>query len=81
MGPRELAKLGLSEKDLIPVEMKLGGANGSQLEILGGVFLILAGKDKAGKIYETNQLCYVAEGVEKLLFSKEACVKRGILAK
>ena len=61
--------------------MKLGGANGSQLNILGGVFLVLAGTDANGKLYETNQLCYVAEGVEKLLFSKEACVKRGILAK
>ena len=57
MGPRELAKLGLSEDDLIPVEMKLGGANGSQLKILGGVFLVIAGSDASGKLWETNQLC------------------------
>ena len=81
MGPRELAKLGLSEKDLIPVEMKLGGANGSQLEILGGLFLVISGTDAAGKHWETNQLCYVAKGVEKLLLSKEACIKLGILSK
>ena len=81
MGPRELAKLGLLVNDLIQVEMKLGGTNGSQLKILGGVFLILAGTDATGKLWETNQLCYVAEGVEKLLLSKEACIKLFILAK
>ena len=81
MGPRELSKLGLNEKDLIPVEMKLGGANGSMLKILGGVFLVLAGTDAAGKLWETKQLCYVAEGVQKLLLSREACVKLGILSK
>ena len=63
MGPRELSKLGLIENDLIPVEMKLGGANGSQLKILGGVFLTISGTDTAGKLWETNQLCYVADGV------------------
>ena len=81
MGPRELNKLGLTEKDLLEVEMKLNGANGSQLRILGGVFLVVAGHDEAGKLWETSQLCYVAEGVEKLLLSKEACVKLGILNK
>ena len=80
MGPRELSKLGLNEKDLIPVEMKLGGANGSLLKILGGIFLILAGTNAAGKRWETKQLCYVAEGVQKLLLSREACVKLGILS-
>ena len=81
MGPRELNKLGLNEKDLLEVEMKLNGANGSQLRIMGGVFLVISGNDGAGKLWETNQLCYVAEGVEKLLLSKEACVKLGILPK
>ena len=80
MGPRELSKLGLIENDLIPVEMKLGGANGSQLKIIGGVFLSISGTDAAGKLWETNQLCYVAEGVQKLLLSKEACIKLGIIS-
>ena len=61
--------------------MKLNGANGSQLRILGGVFLVISGHDEAGRLWETNQLCYVAEGVEKLLLSKEACIKLGILNK
>ena len=51
------------------------------LKILGGVFLILAGTDAAGKLWETKLLCYVAEGVQKLLLSREACVKLGILSK
>ena len=55
MGPRELSKLGLIENDLIPVEMKLGGANGSQLKIIGGVFLSISGTDAAGKLWETGE--------------------------
>ena len=44
-------------------------------------FLVISGTDAAGKMWETNQLCYVAEGVEKLLLSKEACMKLGIISK
>ena len=81
MGTEELRKLGLTEKDLLPVGMKLHGANGSNIQILGAVFVTISGQDAAGKTWETNQLCYVAKGVGKLLLSKEALVKLGIINK
>ena len=81
IGPDELRKLGLSEKDLLPVDMKLNGANESKIQILGGIFVITSGRDEAGKIWKTHQLCYVAENVGKMLLSKEALVKLGMINK
>ena len=40
-----------------------------------------AGTDADGKLWETIQLCYVAEEVQKLLLSKEACIRLGIISK
>ena len=80
MGTDELRKLGLSEKDLLPVDMKLNGANGSQIKILGAVFVVISGRDENRKLWETNQLCYVAEKVGKMLLSKEALIKLGIIS-
>ena len=79
MGPDELRKLGLSEKDLLPVDMKLHGANGSNIQILGAIFIIISGRDAERKIWETHQLCYIAEKVGKMLLSREALVKLGII--
>ena len=81
MGVDELRKLGLSKKDLLPVDMKLNGANGSNIKIQGAIFVIISGRDTNGKQYETNQLCYVADKVGKLLLSKEALIKLGIISK
>ena len=63
MGTEELVKLGLSMKDLLPVAMKLHGANGSNIQIHGAIYVVISGRDAAGKIWKTNQLCYVAEKV------------------
>ena len=40
-----------------------------------------AGTDADVKLWETIQLCYVAEEVQKLLLSKEACIRLGIISK
>ena len=56
MGPEELRKLGLSEKDLLPVDMKLHGANGSNIQILGAIFIIISGRDAERKTWETHHL-------------------------
>ena len=58
IGPDELRKLGLSKKGLLPVDMKLNGANGSKIQILGAISVLIPGRDKA---LETDQLCYIAE--------------------
>ena len=60
------------------VDLRLSGANGSSIRILG-VFITITGEDSSGKRWSTKQLCYVAEGVTRLMLSKEACVQLGIV--
>ena len=79
MGPEQLHSVGLSVGDLMPVDLRLSGANGSSIRILGGIFISITGVDTSGKKWSTKQLCYVAEGVSRLMLSKEACVQLGIV--
>ena len=62
------------------VELRLSGANGSGLKILGALFINISGESTLGKVFLTKQLCYVAEGVDKMLLSREACEKLGIIS-
>ena len=39
----------------------------------------IRGESNLGKVYETKQLCYVAEGVDRMLLSREACGKLGMI--
>ena len=80
MGLEQLPRLGLSTNDLLECDMKLSGANNSTIEVVGAVFIVISGKDKSGNSWQTNQLCYVARGVKKLIMSMEACMKLGILS-
>ena len=79
MGRGQLPSLGLSVNDLMEVDLRLSGANGSGIRILGGVFITITGEDGSGKKWSTKQLCYVAEGITRLMLSKEACVQLGII--
>ena len=79
MGPQQLTQLGLAKGDLMQCEQRLSGANGGNISILGAVFVIVSGKDNAGKLWETHQLCYVCEGVSELLLSRDACTKLGMI--
>ena len=74
MGPGQLPGLGLSVTDLLEVDLRLSGANGSSIRILGGMFITITGEDSSGKKLSTKQLCYVAEGVTRLMLSKDASV-------
>ena len=76
MGPGQLTRTGLSVKDLMEVDLRLSGANGSSIRILGGLFITITGAGRDGKKWSTKQLCYVAEGVTRLMLSKEACVQQ-----
>ena len=66
MGPEQLHSVGLSVGDLMPVDLRLSGANGSSIRIMGGLFISITGVDTRGKKWSTKQLCYVAEGVTRL---------------
>ena len=79
IGPAQLSSLGLSRQDLMATEQRLAGANGSSIEILGALFVVISGVTNDGVQYDTRQLCYVCTGVNELLLSREACVKLGMI--
>ena len=79
MGPRQLYKLGMTEADLLEPILSLSAANKTGITILGAVYLVISGMDKADKLWKTNQLCYVAKGVDQFLLSREACQQLGML--
>ena len=79
MGTAQLSKLGLSVSDLLEVDFRMTAANQSNIKIHGALFTVISGHDKAGKLWETHQLVYVADGVDKILLSREALSKLGMI--
>ena len=72
--------LGLTQADLIPVKLQLYGANGSNLNILGGIFLSITSKDANNKTWETKQLCYIqSDNAQRFYLSRVACEQLGII--
>ena len=80
-GIKIVKRLGLHEKDLIPVKMKMHAANNKGIRILGATFLRLLGKDQHGQTIETRQMTYVTDNSKKFFLSREACVALGIIPK
>ena len=68
------------QQGFINLDLRLKGANGGSIRILGGLFITISGEDRKNKKWSTRQLCYVAEGVTKLMLSREACVQLGIIS-
>ena len=79
MGPRQLYKLGMTKTDLLEPLLGLSAANKTGINILGAVYLAVSGKDKLGKLWKSNQLCYVAESGDQFLVSREAYQQLGML--
>ena len=79
LGPSQLHSLGLSESDLLTPALNLKAANATGINVLGAVFLYISGRGKEGKTWGTHQLCYVAEGLDQLLLSREACQTLGVI--
>ena len=71
--------MGLSKKDLVPVNMKIKAANSGGLELLGGVFMKITGYSSSGRKWESRQMAYCAKGCDRLFLSKQACMELGIL--
>merc|ERR1712082_156635 len=67
-GIRVALQLGLKSKDLVPCELKINSANNSGLDVLGAMFVTL---EWGG--WSSNQMVYVARGVQDFFMSKEAC--------
>lgn len=73
-----LQKLGLRVDDLFPVRQKLCGANNSQLNILGGLFITVSQTNSNAK--SAQLLCYIQkDNLGKIYLSRTACEKLGII--
>ncbi len=78
-GLKVVKKLGLSTKDLIPVNMKMHAADNHAIRILGAAILSLSGKNNYGEERSTRQMVYVTDNTDKLFLSREACVDLGLI--
>ena len=79
-GFKIVKKLGLSTKDLIPVDLKMHAADNHDINILGATILRLSGKDSKGEEKSTKQMVYVTNHTDKLFLSREACTDLGIIS-
>ena len=70
-------KLGLSTRDLIPVDIKMHAADSHDIHILGAAILRLSGKSNKGEEHTTRQMVYVIDNTDKLFLRREACVDLG----
>ena len=78
-GLKIVKKLGLSIRDLIPVDIKMHAADNRDIRILGATILRLSGKHK-GEERSTRQIVYVTDHTDKLFLSREACTDLGIIS-
>ena len=74
-----IQRLGLNERDLIPVTTHMYAANNRGIKILGAVILRLSGPSQSGKILETRQVTYVTRESNKFFLSREACTELGLI--
>lgn len=76
-----LHQLGLSERDLIPVTMKMHAANNNMIKIIGAAVLRFSGRAMNDKMIETRQIVYITNSTTKVFLSREACVTLGIISR
>ena len=79
-GIEMIHRMGLKKHNLIPVSQRVSGANNNSLQLLGGVFIDVSATSNTGETVTTRELCYIADGVRRLLLSKRTCINLGILS-
>ena len=78
-GLKIVKKLGLSTRDLIPVNIKMHAADNHDIRILGATILRRSGKNNKGEEWSTRQMIYVTNNTDKLFLSREACIDLSII--
>ena len=78
-GPAQLHKMGITKRELIPLSNGVSTADNEGLGLLGGVLVNISGQSEDGRSITTKQLCYIAEGIDCLFLSKQACKELGII--
>ena len=71
--------VGLSSKDLIPVNMRMHSADNRDIPILVATILRLSGGNQLGDERTTRQIAYITYSTDKLFLSREACADLGII--
>ena len=77
---KKITAIGMSQSDLLLPALNLRAANTTGINIIGCVYIAIRGVDRFGQTWETNQLCYVAEEINQLILSREACERLGMIA-
>ncbi len=78
-GLQVVEKLGISTKDLIPVDLRMYAADIHNIHILGAFIMQCSGKSSKGEEKSTRQMVYVTDCSNKLFLSWEGCVDWGII--
>lgn len=76
-----IRRLGLSERDLIPVTMQMHAVNNNGMKIMGAVILRFSGRSPSGATLESRQIVYVTSDSDKLFLSRETCTALGMITK
>ena len=80
-GINVMQKIGLQEKDLVPVRMSMRAANERDIHILGAIIVKLSCTSEQGKLYNTRQLLYITNATDKVFLSREACIDLRLISK
>ena len=78
-GIKIVHRLGLNERNLILVTLKMHAANYGNIKILGATVLCFSGTESAGEMFETRQVVYITDSSDKLFLSREACTAFSII--
>ena len=79
-GLKVIQRLWLTAKDLIPVHLKMHGADNHAINILGTTILRLSGKYNTGGDVTTRKMVYITNNMDKLFLSREPCTDLGIIS-
>ncbi|RLJ22719.1 hypothetical protein DJ031_00325, partial [bacterium endosymbiont of Escarpia laminata] len=77
-GIKAIHRLGINQRELIPVTMKMHAANKRGINIIGTAILRFSGRTSNG-VLETRQIVYVTDVDNKVFLSREACVALGMI--
>lgn len=80
-GTNVLRILHLTERQLIPVSMKMTAANKQQIHILGALPLRISGLSTDGQPLETRQVVYFTESTDRMFLSRQACIDLALISK
>ena len=75
-----IEKLGMSKKDILPVNMRMHAANNNGIRILGAAILRYSAKSSTGDTLETRQITYITKDSDKIFISREACIQLGMIS-